>query len=210
MKNSGPSRQPASLQLRSSKTTLPASMVPLATLPLCAVTLVSASAQPFRDFEGMPEPHRRQAFRRTEKSLTLCRSWALICCSFAAMSLLSRSVELIGPPMTSANWVSEQPQGGYESDSRLWRGDVTSTIIETPGKSFGEPTTTPSGLFWIVSMLWLHLFLSDRSQRSLGIVSSSFNSQMLPNSNSMFSPGAGTFAVFPDKVTFLSGILCRR
>src|SRR5215471_1631356 len=98
MKNSGPSRQPASQQLRSSKTTLPASMVLLATLPLCAVTLVSASAlcSRFATLRECPNRTAGRLFAELKKSLTLCRSWALICCSFAAMSLLSRSVELIG------------------------------------------------------------------------------------------------------------------
>ena len=31
--------------------------------------------QPFRDFEGMPEPHRSRTFDRTERKSTSCRNW---------------------------------------------------------------------------------------------------------------------------------------
>jgi len=53
-------------------------------LSICAL-------QPFRDFEGMPEPHRRQAFRRIEKKFDLMQELGtdllLVCSNVSSISL---------------------------------------------------------------------------------------------------------------------------
>src|SRR5215831_18765029 len=53
--------------------------------------LTICALQPFRDFEGMPEPHRRQAFRRIEKKFDLMQALGtdllLVCSNVSSISL---------------------------------------------------------------------------------------------------------------------------
>ena len=90
--------------------------------------------QPFRDFEGMPEPQRQRTFDRAERKFDLMQE--LGCDSLLVCSNVSP--ESVGGIDRSAavfmNWVSARPNAGCASVSRRWPGDAISTTTVMPGK----------------------------------------------------------------------------
>jgi sugar phosphate isomerase/epimerase len=100
--------------------------------------LTICAFQPFRDFEGMPEPQRTRNFARAMRKFDLMQDLQtdlmLVCSNISPDSAAS-----IAPPQISGNLVTSPPGTACASDSRLWPGAPMLTIIGMPGRSSAAP-----------------------------------------------------------------------
>ena len=101
--------------------------------------------QPFRDFEGMPEPQRSRTFDRAERKFDLMQELGcdlLMVCSNVSPDSLG------GIDRAAADFheLGERAQSAAcASASRRWPGDAISTTIATPGRWCAAPTIRRSG-----------------------------------------------------------------
>lgn len=101
--------------------------------------------QPFRDFEGLPEPLRSRAFARAARKFDLMNQLGtdlvLVCSSVhpAAMgaSTVWRRIFTI--------WATWRPVMAFAWGSRRWLGAVMSTITATRGRWCAAPIMPISG-----------------------------------------------------------------
>ena len=100
--------------------------------------------QPFRDFEGMPEPQRARAFDRAERKFDLMGELGtdlmLVCSNVSPL----RSAASTAPPPISASSASGRRSAACASATRRSPGAGTSTTIATPGRSCAAPTIPTS------------------------------------------------------------------
>src|SRR3981189_1999456 len=99
--------------------------------------LTICAFQPFRDFEGMPEPQRGRNFARAQHKFDLMQELGtdlLLICRNASPGLTGRRRSC----MRAVNW---RRRAACASVSRRWPGGVTSTTIATPGRSCVAPIT---------------------------------------------------------------------
>jgi 4-hydroxyphenylpyruvate dioxygenase len=100
--------------------------------------------QPFRDFEGMPEPHRSRAFDRAERKFDLMQELGaelmLVCSNVSSVSLggIDRAADDFRELGERAS--ARGLRVGYEA--LAWG---TSTTIATPGRSCAAQTMPMSG-----------------------------------------------------------------
>jgi sugar phosphate isomerase/epimerase len=90
--------------------------------------------QPFRDFEGMPEPQRSRTFARAERKFDLMGDLGcdlLMICSNVAPDSLGAST---APRRTSTSLASARVSAASASDMKHWRGDDTSATTATRGR----------------------------------------------------------------------------
>ena len=125
-------------------------------LSICAL-------QPFRDFEGMPEPQRTQNFRRAERKFDLMQKLGtdllLICSNVSPASLggIDRAADDLRELGERAS--AQGLRVGFEA--LAW--GATSTTIATRGKSYVGPITNLSESFSIAFILLRRLCQSQRS-----------------------------------------------
>ena len=101
--------------------------------------------QPFRDFEGMPEPQRARAFDRAERKFDLMGELGadlILVCSNTSAGLARRHRPRRRRPARAR--ASAPPPAASASASRRWPGAGTSTTTATPGRSSAAPTTPRS------------------------------------------------------------------
>ena len=120
--------------------------------------LAICAFQPFRDFEGMPEPQRTRNFARAERKFDVMQELRPICCWSAAIFHLTRSAASIAPLRISARLANAPLCAACASASKRWHGDGMSTTIATPGKSCAAPTTDRSGSSSTASTHWRRRF----------------------------------------------------
>jgi sugar phosphate isomerase/epimerase len=95
--------------------------------------------QPFRDFEGLPEPQRRRAFDRAERKFDVMQELGtdlLLVCSNVSADSLGGS---IAPRPTCGSWAGGRRGGASGSPSRRWHGVATSVITAMHGRWCGAP-----------------------------------------------------------------------
>ena len=101
--------------------------------------------QPFRDFEGMPEPQRSRTFARAERKFDLMGELGcdlLMICSNVAPEALGG----IDRAATDFHELGERAASAASaSASRRWPGAGTSATIATPGRWCAAPTIRRSG-----------------------------------------------------------------
>ena len=101
--------------------------------------------QPFRDFEGMPEPHRGKALSRAERKFDVMAELGcdlLLVCSNVSPDALG------GVDRAAADFreLGERAaSAACASATRRWPGAATSATTATPGRSCAAPTTRRSG-----------------------------------------------------------------
>ena len=110
--------------------------------------------QPFRDFEGMPEPHRGKALSRAERKFDVMAELGcdlLLVCSNVSPDALG------GVDRAAADFreLGERAakrglRVGYEASP----GAATSATTATPGRSCAAPTTRRSGSSSTPSISW--------------------------------------------------------
>ena len=95
--------------------------------------LEAVTFQPFRDFEGMPEPQRAKVFSRAERKFDLMAQLGcdlLMVCSNVSPGRLAAST---GRQQIFTSSATELPSEAAASLSRRWPGVATSMIIAIPG-----------------------------------------------------------------------------
>lgn len=95
--------------------------------------------QPFRDFEGMPEPLRSRTFDRAERKFDLMQEMGTDRCSSVRTSRRHQSAVSTGRRQISMNSASAPPGAACASATRRSPGAATSMIIAMPGRSSGGP-----------------------------------------------------------------------
>lgn len=97
--------------------------------------------QPFRDFEGLPEPLRTRAFARAERKFDLMQELGTDLVLVCSSSTRKRSAASTGPrPISTVLSASAPPGAACASASRRCAGAAMSTTIATPGRSCAAPT----------------------------------------------------------------------
>ncbi len=111
-------------------------------LGLSIVTL-----QPFRDFEGLPEPQRSRALLRAERKMDVMEQLGadlfFVCSSTSPHS--SGSLERIAEDLYELGQRASSGASGWAT--RPWPGRNTSTTTATPGRWCAGPTTPQWALF---------------------------------------------------------------
>ena len=158
--------------------------------------------QPFRDFEGMPEPQRTRNFARAERKFDVMQELQtdlLLICSNVSAGLARRH----RPRRRRFSRARRAaPRGAAcASASRRWPGDCTSTITAMPGRSCGAPTTNRSASFSTASISWRRRFRPRRFHRSRRTRYSWCNWPTRRSSASTCCPGAGISAVSRGRAT---------
>ena len=96
--------------------------------------------QPFRDFEGLPEPQRSRAFDRAERKFDVMQELGtdlmLVCSNVSPVSL--GGIDRAAADFRELGERAAQ-RAACASATRRWPGAGTSTIIATPGRSCGAP-----------------------------------------------------------------------
>ena len=95
--------------------------------------------QPFRDFEGLPEPQRQRAFDRAERKFDVMQELGtdllLVCSNVSADSLGGSTAQR----PTCGSGARGRRREAAESASRRWHGVVTSVITVMHGRLCGAP-----------------------------------------------------------------------
>ena len=101
--------------------------------------------QPFRDFEGMPEPQRSRGFERARRKFELMNELGAGASSSARTSRRSASAASTGRRRTCASSARSRRASASGSASRRWPGGGTSRTTATPGRSSAAPIIRGSG-----------------------------------------------------------------
>src|SRR5262252_6573479 len=111
--------------------------------------LEAVTFQPFRDFEGMPEPQRSKAFSRAERKFDLMQELG---CDLLMVCSNVSSDSLRGIDRAAADFHALGERAACASPSRRSRGATTSTTTATPGRWCGAPTIRRSASCSTASM----------------------------------------------------------
>jgi hypothetical protein len=129
--------------------------------------LAICAFQPFRDFEGMPEPQRTRAFARAQRKFDLMQELGtdllLICSNISPASV--GGIDRAAADFRELGELSPRREA-CASASKRWPGGAMSTTIATPGKSCAVPTINRSGSFWTAFMRWRRRFRPMQFNRS--------------------------------------------